>query len=130
MGLKIFSARDRTYTASEIYDLSKEPVGKITTYDKKGNSVALGTGFVYKSSGVIITNYHVIEETYSAEIKLNESTYDIQYVLAYDKTIDLAILRIDATTKLSCLNISEHKISVVDTVYALGSSKGFTSTFS
>lgn len=130
VALKIFSARDRTYTASEIYDLSKESVGEITTYDKKGNSVALGTGFVYKSSGVIITNYHVIEEAYSAEINLNESTYDIQYVLSYDKTIDLAILKIDTTNKFACLNISEHEISVGDIVYALGSSKGFTSTFS
>lgn len=118
-----------SYSASEIYDLSKASVGEIITYNKSGNELALGTGFVYSADGKIVTNYHVIEDAYSAKITINGTTYTVQSVLAYDKTIDLAVLKISATG-LSVLDICTKEHSVGKSVYAFGSSKGLTATFS
>ena len=118
-----------SYSASEIYDLSKDSVGEIITYNKSGNELALGTGFVYSADGKIVTNYHVIEDAYSAKITIKGTTYTIQSVLAYDKTIDLAVLKISAT-ELSVLDICTNEHSVGKAVYAFGSSKGLTATFS
>lgn len=116
-------------SASEVYDLSKDSVGEIITYNKAGNELALGTGFVYSDDGKIVTNYHVIDDAYSAKITINGTTYTVQSILAYDKTIDLAVLKISATG-LSVLDICTKEHSVGKAVYAFGSSKGLTATFS
>ncbi len=116
-------------TASEVFENSKNSVGEIITYDKNGSEYALGTGFSYSSNGKIITNYHVIEGAYSAKITINGINYTIKSVLAYDKNIDLAVLKIDATN-LKVLDICKSNHSVGKAVYAFGSSKGLTATFS
>lgn len=116
-------------SASEVFEASKNSVGEIVTYNKNGGEVALGTGFTYSSDGKIITNYHVIEDMYSAKITINGKKYAIQSVLAYDKDIDLAVLKINATN-LAVLDICKNNHSVGKAVYAFGSSKGLTATFS
>lgn len=116
-------------TASEVCEKAKKFVGEILTCDKKGNGVALGTGFVYSADGKIITNYHVIEDAYSATITINEVKYPIQSVLAYDKNIDLAVLKINASG-LTVPDICKEIHAVGKAVYALGSAQGLTDTFS
>lgn len=116
-------------SANEIFEDSKNAVGEIITYDKSGSELALGTGFVYSSDGKIITNYHVIEDAYVAKIAINKQNYNVQSILAYDKTIDLAILKIEATN-LSVLKVCEKSHAVGTAVYAFGSSRGLTATFS
>jgi len=117
------------YTANEIFELSKNSVGEIITYDNIGDQIALGTCFVLDASGQIVTNYHVIEGACSIQIIINDVTYNVKQILAYDKTIDLAVLKIDATD-LSTLSICNENHPIGKTIYALGSSRGLTETFS
>ena len=117
------------YSANEVYEMSKNSVGEIITYDRSGAEHALGSGFVYSADGKIITNYHVIEDSYSAKITIAGVTYDIKQVLAYNKDKDLAILKIDATD-LAAVSICNKEHAVGKTVFAFGSSKGLTATFS
>ena len=44
------------YDANQVFEMSKDGVGEIVTYDKSGKGLALGTGFVYAADGRIITN--------------------------------------------------------------------------
>ena len=118
-----------TYTATELYNQSVKYVGEISIYDKSGTQIALGTGFVISSDGKIITNYHVIDGAYSADITINNKTYSIDKVLAYDESIDLAVLKINATG-LDYANVCKNAVQTGETVYAIGSSKGLTNTFS
>lgn len=118
-----------TYSATDIYNQSIKYVGEIITYDKKGNELSLGTCFVYSSDGKIITNYHVIEGAYSANIDINDKTYSVKSVLAYDANIDLAVLKINANN-LVAAPISNRNIQVGEAVYAIGSSRGMTNTLS
>ena len=118
-----------SYTATELYNQSVKYVGEIVTYDKSGSELALGTGFVISSDGKIVTNYHVIEGAYSAKITINNTQYNIASVLAYDSNIDLAVLKINASG-LTAANICKLPVSTGATVYAIGSSKGLTNTFS
>lgn len=118
-----------SYSATEVHDMIKGSVAEITTYGKNGDGLALGSGFVY--NGSIITNYHVIEGAYSAQVSLNGKTYNATTVVAYDKDLDLAIIGIDAGgDRLQSLKICTNDHEVGATVYAIGSSKGFTDTFS
>ncbi len=117
------------YTATEINNQALRYVGEIITYDKNGNEKSLATGFVFSSDGKIITNYHVIDEAYSAKITINGVEYKIISVLAYDENIDLAVLKINATG-LTAANVCKSPVQVGETVYAIGSSRGLTNTFS
>ena len=118
-----------SYTSTEIYNQSIQYVGEIVTYDKSGQEYALGTGFVISSDGKVVTNYHVIEGAYSATICINEKTYNIVSVLAYDSEIDLAVVKIDATN-LKTATICKEAVTAGSTVYAIGSSRGMTNTYS
>ena len=117
------------YTVAELYEQFIKYVGEIVTYDSFGNECALGTGFVISSDGRIVTNYHVIEGAYSAKITINDKTYEIESVLAYDARIDLAVLKIDKT-KMKFADICKSTVNVGDAVYAVGSSRGLTNTCS
>ena len=118
-----------TYTANELYNQSVKYVGEIVVYDKKGVELGLGTGFVISSDGKIVTNYHVIDGAYSADITINGVKYSIASVLAYDAKIDLAVLKINASG-LTPATICKLPVSVGSTVYAIGSSRGMTNTYS
>ena len=118
-----------TYDSTSLYELYKDRVCQITIYDKKGQELALGSGFIYSEDGRIITNYHVIEGAASAKVALSDKEYTVEKVLAYDKNIDVVVLQIDATG-LTPAVLCKRDHAVGATVYALGSSQGLTSTFS
>lgn len=117
------------YSSTEIYNQALKYTGEILTYDKKGQPLAQGTGFVCSSDGKIITNHHVIEGAYSATITIGNDTYTIQSVLAYDADIDLAVLKINATG-LTPAVVCKNDPVTAETVYAIGSPRGFTATVS
>ncbi|MBR2466071.1 MAG: trypsin-like peptidase domain-containing protein [Clostridia bacterium] len=119
----------QTYSASELYDLSIKYTGEIVTYDKSGAELGLATGFVISSDGKIVTNYHVIEGAYSADITINNKKYKITTVLAYDENIDLAVVKVNATG-LTVATVCKENVSVGAAVYAIGSSRGMTNTYS
>ncbi len=119
-----------SYTASEIHEMAKNSVCEILTYDKNGEGLSLGSGFVYTSDGQFITNYHVIDRAYSAQLKINGKTYDVSNIIAYDKDIDLAIIKVTTTDSFTALPLCATEHPTGSQIYALGSSQGFTDTFS
>lgn len=120
-----------SHDATEIHDMVVNSVAEIIVYDRFGEAFAMGSGWVYSDDGVIITNYHVIEESYSATVTMNGKTYNATSILGYDENIDLAILKIDlGGDKLTALPVCGATHKVGSTVYAIGSSQGLTDTFS
>ncbi len=119
----------KTYSSSELFEYVEKSVAEIITYDKNGSEYSLGSGFVYSSDGKIITNYHVIEDSYSAEVTVCGKTYTVQKVLAYDKDIDIAVLKINAS-ELPVIPVCSATLKTGATVYAIGSSQGLTATLS
>ncbi len=115
--------------ATEVFEATKNTVCEIITYDKNGTELALGTGFAYSKDGKVITNYHVIEDAHSVKVSFGSTSYTTDVVLAYDKDIDLVVLKISATN-LPVVEICKQPHAVGKSVYAIGSSKGLTETFS
>jgi len=118
-----------TYNSEQIFAMAKDVVGEILTYSKDGKELSLGSCFVYDPAGLILTNYHVIENAYSADITIGGTKYAVKQIVAYDKTVDAAILKIDAAS-LSALPLCKEEHSVGKSIFALGSSRGLTDTFS
>lgn len=119
----------RKYSATEIFEQSSKYVGEISVYDKGGSYMGVATGFVIDSNGVVVTNFHVVEGAYYATFTIGSKTYNVTHVLGYDVDIDIAVLKINATglTPAYCCN---KPLKTGETVYAIGSSKGLTNTYS
>lgn len=114
----------------ELYSYIAPSVGEIVIYDTDGEEIALGSGFFIDDEGTMLTNYHVMEGAYSADVTTSDGVkHNIESVLAYDTSIDLAMLRVDIEEN-SFLKLSDEQVRTGETVYAIGSSLGLTSTFS
>src|SRR6476646_8134072 len=70
----------------------------IETYDSRGEKLSRGSGFFIEIDR-IVTNRHVIEGAYRAEIHSSTGTvYPVRGVLAVDAEGDIAVLKIDSPT--------------------------------
>ena len=61
--------------------------------------VGLGSGFIIDSSGIIVTNNHVIESADEITIILSDQTTYLAKLLGRDPKADLAVLKIDTGDK-------------------------------
>jgi S1-C subfamily serine protease len=104
----------------------------IVTSDKAGGLLGAGSGFVVRTDGVIVTNYHVIDGAYTALVKTPDGDiYDGANVLDADVRRDIAILKVKAlglpVSKLG----SSLAVKVGQHVVAIGNPRGvFTGTVS
>src|SRR5678816_3524181 len=70
----------------------------IETFDSRNEKLSRGSGFFIESDR-IVTNRHVIEGAYRAEIHSSTGTvYPVRGVLAVDAEGDIALLKIDPPT--------------------------------
>ncbi len=114
-------------TAGEIYAKASGFTAEIITYKENGAGLSVGTGFFIEENK-LVTNYHVINGAYFAKIKTHSSqTHNITRVLGYDIKRDIAILETDYKSPNTALAGALPETG--DTVYALGSTKGYTGTF-
>ena len=115
-------------SSGEIYRLASEFTYEITAYQDDGY-YSFGTGFSVNTDGWIVTNYHVIQ---GADYIVAESLAGISYfvtdVIAFDRDLDLAIIKISHARAYALLNGKDY--STGDHIYTLGSSKGLTGSFS
>ncbi|OGY23148.1 MAG: hypothetical protein A2172_02095 [Candidatus Woykebacteria bacterium RBG_13_40_15] len=89
------------------------------------NQQGIGTGFIVRSNGVILTNSHVVSDgtiNYKVVTK-DEKTYDVKKI-DQDPSIDFAILKIDASS-LPTVDLGDSdSILVGQKVIAIGNALG------
>lgn len=96
-----------------------------------GEEIGLGSGFIVSSTGVIITNYHVIENAYPIIVKLtNGDIYDKIFVVDADKRRDIAILKIKAFGLPIVTLGNSDNIKVGEKVIVIGNPKGLENSIS
>jgi S1-C subfamily serine protease len=88
-----------------------------------------GTGFVWDDNGHIVTNFHVLQGANAAQVTLADQTsYPAQLVGVFPDR-DLAVLRIEAKSKLPPIPIgSSRDLIVGQRVYAIGNPFGLDQT--
>jgi S1-C subfamily serine protease len=129
-GILLRGSAKRVYLASKksvFYIIN--PVAFEETETKEIIRGATGTGSLISSEGLIVTNYHVVENAnqvwvypYAKKFDLEKSEKFLAIVVATNKVTDLAILKVygisNNTRPVPFGNID--KISVGDEVYAIG----------
>lgn len=77
---------------------AEESVVLVKLFDYYGNYLGHGSGFVIDPSGIVVTNYHVVEGAYSMKVvfrnKYGDQTYDISQIISGSESLDLAKIRI------------------------------------
>ena len=96
-----------------------------------GSGAATGSGFVLDDKGHVVTNNHVVAgATDSGELQVvdeNKRTYDAT-IVGRSKVYDLAVLEVDSSRLRPASIGSSQILRVGDTVVAIGSPLGLSST--
>jgi len=133
------AASSTTLSVGQVYQRASKGVVEITvtSTDSGQNGFggpqaqqALGSGFVYDTSGHIVTNDHVVDGASSITVRFtNGKTYKATLVGA-DASDDLAVIKVDApASQLSPLTLGDSsKVAVGDGVVAIGSPFGLENT--
>jgi hypothetical protein len=123
-----------TLPHKDIPSIAKAASGAIVSIimsDIDGNVTAKGTGFFKTGDGLILTNYHVIEDKHTIPtIKLHGGTIlPVDGLLAFDKERDIAILRVNGKFRTVSLGDSD-KLQVGEEIVAIGNPLSLESTVS
>ena len=109
----------------EIVKRCQDSVVYIKIIDRLGQELGSGSGFIVSSDGMIVTNFHVVEPAYKAEIKVGEKTYkDVRLVKGFSD-LDLALIKIEAKG-LPALFMGDSDLVVTgQPIVVLGNPAGF-----
>ena len=131
-GDKVTSAGEAYNTITEVYHAIADSVVEITTESVQTSfwgqyvSSGAGSGVIIEKSGIIVTNYHVIEGANTVTVRLTDGSEYSASLIGYDEAGDLAIIKIDAGEKeltVASLGCSSD-LEVGEDVVALGNPLG------
>jgi serine protease Do len=102
--------------------------------DKDEDSLGFGSGFIVDSKGVILTNFHVVEDADSLEITLIDGRKFTSKDFVSDVKTDLAVVRIQPPkggVDLPSLQLADsNEMEIGDRVLAVGAPFGLTGSVS
>lgn len=88
-----------------------------------GERDSLGSGVIVDEDGFIITNFHVVESDgnlFDTVVTLHDGRSTPATVVAYDETIDLAVLHINMDNLTPIPRGDDNTLEVGDVVFAIG----------
>lgn len=91
----------------------------------------LGSGFIIKPDGIIVTNHHVVANAKAMAVKLQSGeVYRNVYLLSSDPINDLAFIKIEAVDLPTIPLGNSNNVQVGDEVLLVGAPKGLEQTVS
>lgn len=96
----------------------------VTIFTESGS----GSGIVYKSDGLIVTNYHVVDNIKSIRVLLSDKRIFNGTVLGYDVESDVAVIKINADNLPVAKFGDSDNLDVGEKVIAIGNPFGFDHT--
>jgi putative serine protease PepD len=136
----------KTMSVNGVYRAARDGVVEITVTTSQGGSnnnspfpfggsgsqqsQAQGSGWVYDTSGHIVTNDHVVANATSISIMFSDGSKYSAKVVGTDASTDLAVLKVNApSSKLHPLTVGDSsKLAVGDGVVAIGAPFGLDET--
>jgi serine protease Do len=85
----------------------------------------LGTGFVVRKEGVIVTNAHVVAGANKVSVMMRDGTVHPAKILGADETNDIAVLKIDANNLPEVKLGNSNALAIGEWAIAIGNPYGF-----
>ena len=98
----------------------------INTALQYNSEAAAGTGMVINADGLVLTNYHVLDDStkITATVAATGRTYPVT-VVGYDKTGDIALIQLQNASGLTTVPSSNSSwVKIGNAVVALGNAEG------
>ena len=110
----------------------KKSVVTVINYDIDGDISSIGSGFFISTSGVLLTNFHVLDGAYHAEIRtLDGDQFPVTTVLARSKVVDLIKVRVEMPAdQITPIATARQAPAVADHIFVVGSPMGLEQTVS
>jgi tetratricopeptide (TPR) repeat protein len=106
----------------------------VVAFGHNGEVIQFGSGFFIDHQGILVTNEHVLNGAYHAEIKTAEGNkYPVLEVIAHDALIDLIKVRVQIPSDkfVPVEQVDEvHAPAIADRVVVIGSPMGLEQTIS
>ncbi|MFT4261787.1 MAG: trypsin-like peptidase domain-containing protein, partial [Nocardioides sp.] len=125
-GLSGGSGNAQGATADSTSDATDEQsTGIVEITSTVSGGTAAGTGMILTSSGLIVTNHHVVEGATSVKVTVVSTgkTYTATYV-GGDATADVAVLRLQDASGLETVDLSDDAAAVGDEITSVGDANG------
>jgi S1-C subfamily serine protease len=125
-------AADAELSPDTLFSRSSPAVMQVVIQDNLGRTLGGGSGFLVSSSGLIVTNYHVIRGAHKAQVILADKTkLPVAGLAGSEKNVDLAILKVTGRLSAQPLPLAADDLPRIGTkVYAIGNPLGFSNTLS
>lgn len=118
-------------TESDLFNKTVPAIVVVYSFDKNNELIGQGTGFLLENTGVIATNFHVIEGSYSLRVAfMNGEKYDVKKIVALDEHRDIAILNVNGFDLPVIKLGNSNNISIGEKVIAIGNPLGLSNTLS
>jgi serine protease Do len=105
-----------------------DPFGVFGGRDRSYTSQSLGSGFVWSSEGIIVTNNHVVEGASRITVNFSDGTQVSAKLIGVDPDSDVAVLRVDAKNLLTAPIGTSSDLLIGETVIAVGNPFGLSGT--
>lgn len=118
-------------TPQQIAQRAKGATVQIRSLDTNGRVIGAGSGFFVSSDGLIVTNFHVVEDATSLEIERETGeVFDNVYYVTSDQRRDTVILKIPVSGVASLRLGTDVGVEIGSRVFVMGNPLGQTATFS
>jgi serine protease Do len=111
-------------TPTEVYEESYRSVVLIRS------PLGQGSGFLYNTSNIIVTNYHVVEDETDIEIEFFDRTRTQATVIGSDAYADVAVLSVPTAPTEATPLVFGNQSSIGQQVVAIGNPLGLTESLS
>ena len=113
-------------SVEELTGNALESVVVIYHEGRRADQGATGTGFIIDEDGLIATNWHVINDRRRIKVELRDgSEYQATAIHAWDRKMDLALIRIETDEPLPYLELGDSDaLNQGQPVVALGNPRG------
>ena len=105
-----------------------DPFGFFGGRDRTYTSQALGSGFVWSSDGIIVTNNHVVEGASRITVNFSDSSQLPARLIGVDPDSDVAVLRVDAKNLVAAPIGISSDLMIGETAIAVGNPFGLSGT--
>jgi serine protease Do len=95
--------------------------GNLAADQTENSKIYVGSGFVFDASGLIATNYHVVENAYEISVTFSDGSVLPGKVLHASRLADIAVVQVQADHPLTPVEWGDStKLQIGDQVFAVG----------
>jgi serine protease Do len=114
-----------TVQTEQVNQAPQDPFDMFFGRAQPRTSAGLGTGFVVRSDGVIVTNAHVVAGATKVSVMMRDGSVYPAKVLGSDEANDIAVLRIDAKNLPDAKLGNSNNLVIGEWAIAIGNPFGF-----